>query len=219
MAKDTSANGSPRRLSALYENSPPLARDTPEGRQRLEEYYSALGKFVDEFSRVEAVLPISVAAYAKLPENRARALLAGLRVEAAISHLRRLQEVDEVPAEHWKRLEPVLAQLAHLNSARNLLLHYGAREIAEGSGHASNARLVHVRANVRSIPISPKIMDEMIYDLRKICLHLIWFHVGRPKPAGSHPALEEVIAGSWRYKPPQQANKGSQNTKKVARAP
>ena len=104
----------------------------------------------------------------------------------------------------------MLNQLGHLNTARNLILHYGARDIASGEGHATDARSALLAEKFRALPISPTILEDMVHDLQKIYIHIAFFHLGRPALRGKHPKFDAMLAAAWRYRPPQPAKQDRQ---------
>jgi hypothetical protein len=119
-----------------------------------------------------------------------------------VGHLGRLAEIRKIEPAEWLQLEPVLRQLGIVNKLRNLILHYGTDNIAEGRGLVSNAKRALTIERVTPYPISPQILKDMTTDLSKIYLHLAVRHMGRQPLRGKHPYIEKVLAASWRYKPP-----------------
>ena len=68
------------KAAVLYDKSPVPAQETEEGKQRLRDYYSWLGKFVDEFARVKSVIAIALMHHAGIFTNSgSRCFLRGAR--------------------------------------------------------------------------------------------------------------------------------------------
>ena len=81
-----------------------------------------------------------------------------------------------------------------------------------------------------SFPISPKALDEMTADLRKIIFHLRYRHYsGAHLHSGAHlrngpgrQILDDVLQSPWQYKHPSQTNtrsKKAHNQSSQKRAP
>jgi hypothetical protein len=98
-----------------------------------------------------------------------------------------------------------------INGRRNNILHYGAISIAEGFGIVTNANIAHIQERVTRFQISPKILDDMTADLRKIMIHLYTRHAGRPPLRGAHAEIDATLRASWRYtqqpSPPAESGK------------
>jgi hypothetical protein len=188
---------------ARFRKIPKPASQTDEGRKRLEAYCLALGQFVDQFSKVESSLHLLLRWQTKTTTGTARAVFSGVRADAAAEYVRRLHSVGIIDPREWVELEPVLNQVKAINTMRNDILHQGAMAIAEGRGFTTNALRALTEQHIKSFPVSPEMLADMTADLRKIFIHLAVRHCGRPALRGKHPELEEVLRGTWRYKPPQ----------------
>jgi hypothetical protein len=57
------------------------ASDTEDGKKRLQEYYSSLGRFIDMFAQVETALTFTLWHYAKTPPDIAKIIFSGDRVD------------------------------------------------------------------------------------------------------------------------------------------
>ena len=158
-------------------------------------YYEALGRFVHVFAKVEMAMAFTLWRYAKTQRKIARAIFSGVRVESAMSLIKRLTEVADISANDRQELEYVFTQLGIINRARNDLIHYGA----EGS-NVTNRLKALTDEPIRSFPISPTILDDMSADLNKIIFHLHRNHMGR------HTLLPnrtlETLRAAWQYIPP-----------------
>ena len=190
------------RVRRRYRNTPVPAAETAEGKARLQEYWNALGEFIDGFARAERDMFLALRWHTKTQDKIARAVFSGVRVDATADFLRRLATVGAIGAPEWEQLEPITAQLKAISDARNLLLHYGAEQIAEGAGNASNRAIALNEEAAKSIPISPDILRDMIHDIRKIRIHLRVRHVGMPPLRAVHSSIDEALNAPWRYKPP-----------------
>jgi hypothetical protein len=214
LTKLTMADVAKSRGAKLYDKTPVPAQETEEGRERLRKYYSALGAFVDSFSKVEMAMQWTLQWQTRMEEFTARAVFSGVRTDATVGHLGRLAEIKKIEPAEWLQLQPVLRQLGIINKVRNLILHYGTDNIAEGRGLVSNAKRALTIERVTPYPISPQILKDMTEDLSKIYLHLAVRHMGRQPLRGKHPYLEKVLAASWRYTAPEPPKKDRQREKK-----
>src|SRR5580693_150163 len=199
---DESSERSARAVAAIARRYQVPAAETEEGKGRVAEYHAALGRFVDRFAEVENALPFVLRHYAKLPTATARALLSGVRVDQMKGLLNRLAEVGLLPTAEWADLEPTLQQLGVINGRRNDILHHGAESVAEGRAFVTNALMAHTEERITSFTISPEILDDMTADLRKIMIHLLTRHAGRPemKAQANRDWVASVLRQPWRYK-------------------
>jgi hypothetical protein len=126
-----------------------------------------------------------------------------------LDHLRRLASIGVITKTEWEQLEPITKQLKSISDVRNTVLHYGASNVAEGSGFVPDAIMALTADRAKVFPISPEILDDMAQDLGKIFLHLVTRHMGRPALRGKHPKLERVLNAAWRYTPPRQGRNRS----------
>jgi hypothetical protein len=186
---------------------PGRASRTQEGRLRLRAYSLALGEFVDAFARAERDMHVVLRWHTKTPDKVARAVFSGVRTSEASNFLRRLHTAEIIDAAEWAELEPVIVQLGKLNDARNLILHYGADQVAEGEGIATNRSIALPEEAAKTIPISPGILRRMSWDIAKIRTHLRARHMGRRLLRGQRPDIDEMLHAAWRYIPPPQATK------------
>jgi hypothetical protein len=161
-----------------------------------------LGEFIDGFARAERDMYAVLRWHTKTQDQIARAVFSGVRADATTDFLRRLATAGVMPPGEWELLGPVTTQLKTISDARNLILHYGAEQIAEGAGIASNKAIALNDEAAKSIPISPDILRDMTQDLRKIRIHLRVRHVGLPELSAVHESIEEALNAPWRYTPP-----------------
>jgi hypothetical protein len=189
------------------------AHKTKEGRKRLRQYNAALGSFVQSFARVEHGMHRALRWYAKVDVETARAVFSGVRAMEASGYLRRLADIGGIEASEWARLNPLLAQLKAINDVRNILLHYGAENIAEGEGIATDIRTALLPERARAFPVSATILWNMSTDLSVIYTALLLRHVGHPAQPSDRLTrwLERTLRKPWQYKPPLPPKKGSRS--------
>jgi hypothetical protein len=186
---------------AKLRNIPIPAAATDEGKARLNDYWLALGEFIDNFAGAERTMHRVLRWHTKTLDKVARSVFSGVRIDTARGYLRRLADAGMIEAAEWTEMAPVLAQLQVINDVRNLILHYGSHGVAEGKGFATNAEIAHTDATIKATRISPGIIRAMSADVHKIRIHLMVCHMGRTL-RGSHPQIETTLHSTWRYIPP-----------------
>jgi hypothetical protein len=155
------------------------AIETEEGQKRENNYHLALGRFVANYAFAEAVMQEVLRYYAKTKSRVARVIFTGIRTDVAINDVRGLIETAKITKTARDELDYVFKQLASINTARNEILHYGARGIAEGDGFVTN-EFMKPDHKATKFPISPSHLDDMSFDTRKIIVHLRVNHSGHP---------------------------------------
>jgi hypothetical protein len=187
------------------------ASQTPEGRKRLAEYYEALGRFVDVFSRVEAAVTLTLWHYAKAPPEIAKVVFSGTKVDVGSQYIKQIASATNVPQELREDLEDVLQQLGIINRARNYIMHYGAEPESVARGNAIVSDALKAKGEPTSFPISPILLEQMTADLHKIITHLNVRHLGKRNP---HTLLTDPIEAGWRYKQPDALSKKESSRRK-----
>jgi hypothetical protein len=178
------------------------ASETPEGRKHERAYWVALGRFVAMFSKVETAITLTLWHYAKTPQNIARVVFPGVRIDQGSTLIKALAKATDAEEAAQTELEYVLQQLGIINGVRNDTLHYGAMSVAEGRALVTNALKAKTPDAITAFPISPESLADMTADLRKVIVHLHAHHMGRPHPRGA--AAFAILQAPWRYKHPVQ---------------
>jgi hypothetical protein len=169
------------------------------------EYYTALGRFVHMYARVETALTLTLWHYARLKPEIAKIAFYNPGVEARITAITKMAKVKKISEESSEDLEDVFRQLRAINTARNSILHFGATSIANGNAIVSNALKAHGEPTI--FPVSPPVLNLMTKDCRKIIAHLNYNHLGKsPLSEDKKQVLAETLQSPWLYKY-QQLNK------------
>jgi hypothetical protein len=177
------------------------AAETEEGKKRLNDYYQALGRFVDMFARVETAVTLTLWHYAKTEPKLGKIIFTGSKIETYSTYIKQLSEATDTPKETRDDLTYVLQQLGIINGVRNFVLHYGAESVADGNAIVSNA--LKAKGEPTSFPISPTRLDQMTADLRKIISHLNYRHLKRKSTGNDHwDDVRNVHYETWQYKHP-----------------
>lgn len=177
-------------------------------------YYVALGRFIDSFAITEAMMFLLLSQFSKVGKRTAQVLFSGVRVDAAMSHIKRLTETNNTPLFMRGEILYVFTQIALINSARNDIVHYGAWPKDDGQLTVSNSLVAqYVAGRLREIPISPELLDAMTTDLDKINFHLSL--ILKTKPSREHLRMTHaaVLQAPWLYKPPAQVGSQGKNPK------
>lgn len=182
------------------------ASKTPEGQQRLREYYEALGRFVDMFARAETALTLTLWHYAKTSPVIAKIVFAGTRTELSSNFIKQIAQATGVSIELRDDLGDVLQQLGIINGVRNAVLHYGVEPESIAQGRAIVSDALRAKGEPTTFPISPTVLSDMTADLHKIIAHLDQSHLGRTK---GYTILGDPRAGAWTYKHPLPQHKQS----------
>jgi hypothetical protein len=177
-------------------------REQAERSMRLSEYYSALGRFVHMFARVEIAMTLTLWHYAKTTPEISKIAFASVKTELGITWIKQFATVAGASKDKRDDLENVFQQLGIINGVRNHLLHFGATTVAEGQAIVSNA--LKAKRDPTVYFVSPEELAKMTDDLWKIVAHLNYLHLGRPIPKDDNLDGALVLRFPWRYKPPTQ---------------
>lgn len=169
-----------------------------------DQYYLALGKFVDSFATAEDCIFAALRTTFRLSPKNSRALFSGTRCRTGMDFIRRAYEANSLPLPEI--LERAFAQLSAINTTRDTIIHYGATMESDGL-RVSNERIAHTPKTLKSFPISPSTLDEMTEDLATITSALLVYCVdqgGKLDPRVDIPLNRQIAQRSWLYRPAQQ---------------
>jgi len=174
-------------------------------------YYSALGRFMDEFASIEALMHSLLSHHANVDHKVAQAVFSGVKADVAMGHVRRLLEV--YPTDNADELRSLFDQLAIINGIRNLIVHYGAKPDELEELVTSNEYMALTADRVRKATVSPKALRRMTDDLLKIHAHLV-MHL-TPEAVSGDPLkwCQKMMRQPWRYIPPAPKPKDQQKPK------
>lgn len=165
--------------------------------QHLWPYCLALGHFVHVFAKLEMALQIVLWAESGLDPLRGRALFSGVKVDQAVSLIRRLHEAQ------GRQLSPfynyVLPQVSAINAERNRILHYGAHAQDDGTLVVSNQRAAHIPERNVSTVVSTETLSCMRDDV--VTIVQVLTHIRHQLAGTSFTEGEELIGAAWKFKP------------------
>jgi len=149
--------------------------------------------------------------YAEVSHSVARSIFSGARGDTCRDFINRICDatgrIDEKT-----RLEPVFAQIGHIGSARNAVVHWGSSIMEDDSVMAINHLLANTPDRIKYIPMSTQTINDMSVDLRKINVILALDTVDfmASKIAAGDQVTQSIKyyrnifeSKPWRYKPPQ----------------
>jgi hypothetical protein len=171
--------------------------------REIDQYQQSLGRFVAAFSQVEANLQTVLWHFAGVKAPTAQAVFSGVRVEGAMGFINRIAEAQRWRKSKRDKLQYIFTQLGIINKLRNDILHYGAQLHARDTWVVSNRLFAHIPKRVRQLTVSPSILDDASFDLRKIESHLIVMAWHKVMPPGARAAFRPALKAAWRYKQPQ----------------
>lgn len=181
----------------------------PKSRYTRENYWRALGEFIDRFAIVEVAIHLLLQERTKTHLEIARAVYSGVRMQAAMGLLNRLSQVLPLPEDRQHDQEHIFAQLGIITRVRNLILHYGAGTLSGPEEWFVDDWLTAINdEQITRIKISVPILSNLIHDLRKINVHLSERHLWR-EPGLMSPYEDELhlLHEPWRYKLPEQGSR------------
>lgn len=132
---------------------------------RLDNYYRALGKFINEFAKAEEMLLVMLGRATSMKHRESAAIFSGMRLRAGIDGIRRLHEAKDAS------IPPALAeafeQLAAINTMRDRLVHWGIEPDGD-QFVASNMLRAHADRARRDIRVSSSAIVSMTRDVQDI---------------------------------------------------
>ena len=176
--------------------------DPEEIKEKVESaraYYMALGRFVHKFSEVESSLKSFLARLLGIDAHTANAVFSGMRTKPAMDAIRRVYERNNQTPDAL--YASITEQLGQILSARDWIIHFGARLYEQSEPMVTNARYAHTTKAVREFPISHLLLDDMTADLEVIESQItlaeirMWMEASEFKKS-----FGNVEPPTWRYK-------------------
>jgi len=190
---------------------------TAEGKERERTFFETLGRFVVRFADVEGAVSLTLWRYAKTPRAVSLHVFASTRIDQGSTLIKQLALATGASQEKRDDLAYVLQQLGVINGVRNSILHHGVDSIAEGAAKSSN--WLKAKEAPFEIPVPPEHLEQMIADLNKITLHLLFNHSDRPKPLApeNRAIFDQTLRRAWLYKFPAQKPAPAKKTESRSR--
>ncbi|WP_341915786.1 hypothetical protein [Ferrovibrio terrae] len=182
--------------------------------KKMQTFWQLLGEFVWLFSLAEVNIKDALWRLTEMQPHTARAVLSGVKIDTAMSLIRRLSEAEEWPQKRISEVDHVFRQLALINSFRNDILHHQG-QVKGRKITVSNGFSAHIPERVRTTTISVGDLRRMNSDLAKIIFSLLYFSLGEDN-RGSRVLLHK---SAWRYKPLQPGSAGRKTRKSAPKSP
>jgi hypothetical protein len=183
--------------------------------EKYRPYWTALGRFIHEFARVEYLLQVLLRTLTGLSPEISGAIFADFRVASAKDAINRILIATDQSEAH-DRLAPALDQMSTISGVRNKAVHLVASHDGQDALLVSNARLGVSPDRLREFRISPLDLEAMSLDLFRIGIQ-ISLEI-RPDLRASHPEnWGEITLQPWLYKPQQQSTRRNPRHKTAAR--
>lgn len=169
-----------------------------------DDYWIALGQFVQTYSAAEAIVQVLLQERANVTSETARAIFSGVRIKEAMSYIKRISQAQGITEPDM--LEPAFAQLADITSARNDILHYGAKFEDGKPEYVTTKRSAHLPEKARHFPVSPKILRQMIADIAVIMIQIeLAWNYGAYQSEADRREFTQAFPQPWQYKHAPQA--------------
>jgi hypothetical protein len=195
-----------------------FAEDVIARMYRTPSYYTALGKFVSQFSKVETILQAALWIIAGVKSPVAQAIFGGLKIEGHLQLIKRIADAKNWSIARKEKLEKIASHLGPINKLRNDILHYGTTidPTAEDSWLLTNKGYVHIPEKIREVSITPAMLDNASNDLSKLFYLIIFLGLDEMSPQLSSETEEKMadaVPPTWLYKPPPQGAKADKSQK------
>ncbi|HZT04354.1 MAG TPA: hypothetical protein VFA39_19055 [Steroidobacteraceae bacterium] len=183
----------------------------------------SLGGFVLQFADTERAVLDTLTRLSGVPEEVGKALFSGTRGDSAISLIYRLLEVrndSHASKANQDRFKYAFDQFKAINEARNLILHHGFKDKASVTPLSTNERVALTQERLRSLRVTPELLDGMTSDLAKIeyTLAVNAITKGRETPSDWE-AILRSLREPWRYTSPAQSTPRASSNQKRKNTP
>lgn len=99
-----------------------ISKKQREKWDRYRAFCTEFGQFMLNFVQVEDALQRALEWHTRVTDDVRRVVFSGVRIQEAISFLRRLADVGQIDPDEWKELKRLLDHLSLINEARNNLV-------------------------------------------------------------------------------------------------
>jgi hypothetical protein len=181
---------------------------------QLEDFWSALGRFIYDFSGIERFLFLYLLVTSKMPIADAQAVFTDAKIDKAKQAIKRLRQARGLPGDD--RLDCAFNQLADITRLRNDLVHYGPTPKPDGSFEISD--LLWKLNNPRTYRVAAEDIRNATVDLGT----LMEFHLKHMLTEISPEIpfiknMPQVALLPWKYKPSQPIRPPSSTRTKSAK--
>ena len=163
-------------------------------------YWEALGRFVSFYTTTELTLQDALWHLAGVKPATAQAIFSGVRIESAMSTIRRFQEAQSWDEARRAEIEAIFKQLNDIREFRNWLLHYGAKHDSKDLYKIKNTASAHISKKIQTMPVSREILEHATTDLVAINSRIILFCYGDKMQPNIRASFETSRQRAWAYK-------------------
>ena len=203
----------------------------PPNPQKLDSYLKAVGLLFVGFPLIEQALFELSGRLCGMTPLITRAVLADMRIDAAMSAVNRVLEARKQEALLGTRnpkfeqtlsadIKYVFAQLGIINGVRNRLTHYGASPLDADEKVITNASRARSKETLFKISVSVTELKKMNTDIGRIVILLVHLQIRinrYPDPTVAVDFAERRKQLPWLYKSPLQGENPDKSRKKPPR--
>jgi hypothetical protein len=167
-----------------------------------EDYWQALGHFVEEFTRAENELFLYLIFISQVKNKMiGKALFTGDRCADLVAKVKRVWEVEPPTPRKHRELKRALAQLTAIQRERNLIVHKISFVYGDIGRVATNRLRAHTERHVVEPRVSPRLLNKMSADLVRVTEHFLssWYHPNEPWKNRKN--FYRALRNGWQYKP------------------
>jgi hypothetical protein len=157
-------------------------------------YFDQFGRFINQFTNVEAVIHALFRHMTTLPDEQARVICGGMRLKDVIEIIKRLARAKKIPIKTRDLLDMIFSHFNEIVGLRDKLVHRGVSISAEEIV-SSNARTVRFREDTEILRLKVPDLGAATLDLGQIFIWIL--QIMHPMP-GLEP---EPAREPWLYKP------------------
>lgn len=175
-------------------------------------YYQALGRFIDNFARMEVLLKRFLIKMLKVDDAVGRVVTGGLRADNLATYVLRTNEITPLPGSNPAFVEEAVKHFSAINTVRNDILHAGAI-LRDGKLVISNAPVARTPTHKHEFTVSEEQIQQMADDLDKMLPHFFLCLMLPTQAAELRPKVQFLLDRAWRSKPTELMNRSPKSPK------
>ena len=169
-----------------------------------EQYWQALGEFIEAFAVAENSLFLYMARLGEMPDPIARVVSASWKTGTLIKFVQDLWRIKPLKAESAE-LAAVTAKLSSILAVRNTVIHYRSHVNEQGDRIAGNQERAMPWQTPKAERVSPTLLKNMTRDVLKIAAHFISVLLAPERPFADRRSEVALLEAAWRHKPNESA--------------
>lgn len=160
------------------------------------QHFEAVGRFVTRYALAEAAVHMLARKVLGVSDEKGRVIFANMRLGDIVDRVRAIMRADKSP--YYAEVDDCLIHLDKIAKRRHNLVHR-TTSFTDGKLIVTNVFVSKTKDIFEVEPFTYNELSDLIGDCAKIYLQLNRIR----KPESADPRLNEFLASSWRYKPPQ----------------